>query len=82
VVSDSQVNASLASSNMELMTNAQGIGTFFSGFLTLAAQGNEKIRDLLGLEGNKEIVTCMVIGYPNVKYARTVPRKDASISWK
>ena len=82
VVSDSQVNASLASSNMELMTNAQGLGTFFSGFLTLAAQGNEKIRDLLGLEGNKEIVTCMVIGYPNVKYARTVPRKDASISWK
>lgn len=82
VVSDSQVNAALASSNMELMTNAQGLGTFFSGFFALAAQGNEKIRNSLGLEGNKEIVTCMVIGYPNVKYARTVPRKDAEISWK
>ena len=82
VVSDSQVNAALASSNMELMTNAQGLGTFFSGFFAMAAQGNEKIRELLGLEGNKEIVTCMVIGYPNVKYVRTVPRKDASISWK
>lgn len=82
VVSDSQVNASLASSNMELMTNAQGLGTFFSGFFAMAAQGNEKIRELLGLEENKEIVTCMVIGYPNVKYVRTVPRKDASISWK
>lgn len=81
-VSESQVNAALASSNMELMTNAQGLGTFFSGFFTMAAQGNEKIRALLGVEGNKEIVTCMIIGYPNVKYARTVPRKDANISWK
>jgi len=82
VVSDSQVNAALASSNMELMTNAQGLGTFFSGFFAMAAQGNEQIRDLLGLEGNKEIVTCMVIGYPNVKYVRTVPRKVANIIWK
>ena len=82
VVSDSQINGALASSNMELMTTAQGLGTFFSGFFAMAAQGNEKIRELLGLEGNKEIVTCMVIGYPNVKYVRTVPRKDASILWK
>ena len=67
---------------MELMTNAQGLGTFFSGFLEMVAQGNEMIRGLLGIEGNKEIVTCMVIGYPNVKYARTVQRKDASITWK
>ena len=82
VVSDSQINGALASSNMELMTNAQGLGIFFSGFFAMAAQGNEEIRELLGLEGNKEIVTCMVIGYPNVKYARTVPRKEANILWK
>ncbi|OOM76817.1 nitroreductase family protein [Clostridium sp. BL-8] len=82
VVSDSQVNASLASSNMELMTNALGLGTFFSGFFTFAAQGNEKIRELVELEENKEVVTCMIIGYPNVKYVRTVPRKAANILWK
>ncbi len=82
VVSDSQVNASLASSNMELMTNALGLGTFFSGFFTFAAQGNVKIRELVELEENKEIVTCMIIGYPNVNYVRTVPRKAANILWK
>lgn len=81
-VSDSPVNAALASSNMELMTNALGLGTFFSGFFAMAAQGNEEMRTLLGLEGKQEVVTCMVIGYPNVKYMRTVPRKDANISWK
>ncbi|EKQ57903.1 MULTISPECIES: nitroreductase family protein [unclassified Clostridium] len=81
-ISDSPINATLASSNMELMTNALGLGTFFSGFFAIAAQGDEGIRNLLGLEGKEEIVTCMVIGYPNVKYIRTVPRKDPNILWK
>ena len=31
---------------------------------------------------NQHIVNCMIIGYPSVKYQRTVPRKDAVISWK
>lgn len=82
VLSNSQVNGALASSNMELMTNALGLGTFFSGFFIRAAQGNEKIMDYLGLDESKQIVTCMVIGYPNIKYSRTAPRKDAEISWK
>ncbi len=82
VTAKSQVNGSLASSNMELMTNALGLGTMFSGFLVRAANGNKKIHDLLEVEKDKEIVTCMVIGYPDVSYKRTVPRKAADISWK
>ncbi len=82
VVSDNPVDASLASSNMELMTNALGLGTFFSGFFTRSAEGNKKIIDFLGLNENQKIVTCMVIGYPDVKYQRTTPRKEAQISWK
>ena len=37
VKSESTVNASLAASNMELMTNALGLGTYFSGFLQRAS---------------------------------------------
>lgn len=82
VISNSQVDGALASSNMELMTNAQGLGTFFSGFFIRAAQGNNEIMNYLGLDESKQIVTCMVIGYPNIKYSRTTPRKEAEISWK
>ena len=82
VTANSEVNGALASSNMELMTNALGLGTFFSGFFVIAAQDNKKIMDLLGVKEGKKIVTCMVIGYPDVKYFRTVPRKEADISWK
>ncbi len=81
VTANSQVNGALASSNMELMTNALGLGTFFSGFFVRAAQGNKKMMDFLDIKDGKEIVTCMVIGYPKVKYLRTVPRKEADIVW-
>jgi len=82
VTANSEVNGALASSNMELMTNALGLGTLFCGFLVRAAQNNKKIMDFLGVKEGKKIVTCMVIGYPDVKYFRTAPRKEADISWK
>lgn len=82
VTANSAVNGALASLNMELMTNALGLGTFFSGFFVRAAQGNKEIMDFIGAKEGKQVVTCMVIGYPNVKYMRTVPRKDADICWK
>jgi nitroreductase/NAD-dependent dihydropyrimidine dehydrogenase PreA subunit len=82
VTANSEINGALASSNMELMTNALGLGTFFSGFFVRAAKGNKKIMDFVGVKEGKQIVTCMVIGYPEVEYLRTVPRKVPDISWK
>lgn len=80
-VSPHVVNATLASSNMELMTNALGLGTFFSGFMTLAAERTPIIKQVLGLKETDNIVTCMVIGYPSIKYKRTAPRKKAEVTW-
>lgn len=77
----SDVNAALASSNMELMTDALGLGTFFSGFFVMAANKNPKIQELLGIKKGKKIATCMVLGYPDVKYYRTVPRKEADVKF-
>jgi len=82
VTANSQVNGALASSNMELMTNALGLGTVFSGFLAKAANETKEIRDFIQVKEGKEVVTCMIVGYPNVKYKRTVPRKAADICWK
>lgn len=81
VTANNEINGGLASSNMDLMVNALGLGTFYSGFLQIAAKDNDNIINLLGVENNKNIVTCMIIGYPDVKYKRTAPRKDAQINW-
>jgi len=82
VTANFQINGVLASSNMELMTNALDLGVLFSGFFVRAAEGNKKIRELLGIKEGKEVATCMIIGYPDIKYKRTVPRKSPKISWK
>ena len=81
VTTPNPINGGLASSNMELMTDALGLGTFFSGFLLIAAKDNKEILDLLNIKDSKELISCLVIGYPDVKYQRTVPRKDAVINW-
>ncbi len=81
VTANNEINGGLASSNMDLMVNALGLGTFYSGFLQIATKDNDNIINLLGVENNKNIVTCMIIGYPDVKYKRTAPRKDAQINW-
>ena len=82
ILSDSNVNASLASSSMELMANTLGIGALYSGFLVFAAKNSTEIKDLLGILDSNKIVTCMILGYPSVKYLRTVPRNTANIIWK
>ncbi len=79
--SDWAINGALASSNMELMANALGLGTFFCGLFVKAAEENKKIMELIGVKEGEQIVACMPIGYPNVKYSRTVPRKKVEISW-
>lgn len=82
IVSDSPVDAALAASNMELMTFAQGLGTFYSGFFVRAAQYNTTINEFLGLNESLKVMVCMVLGYPDVNYLRTVPRKQAKINWR
>lgn len=73
------INGALASSKIELMINALGLGTYFSGFLVKAAEINPKINELLQIKEDENLVSCMVIGYPKIKYKRTVPRKDVSV---
>ena len=55
VTASSEINGGLASSNMELMTNALGLGTFFSGFFIRAAKSSEKISDFLGVKEGKQL---------------------------
>lgn len=82
LVSYSPVDAALAASNMELMAAALGLGVLYCGYFVRAAQEDEKIKNLLGLNEMQEIKVCLLLGNPNVTYERTVPRKPANIDWR
>ncbi len=80
IKSNSVVNGALAASKMELMTDALGLGTYFSGFLQRAVELNPKIAEFLQIGEDEKLAACMVIGYPKVKYKRTVPRKEVKVT--
>lgn len=80
VLSKDELNAGLAASNMELMAQAQGLGVLYSGFFALVAKYSLKLRKLLKIK-KKKVVTVLVLGYPNVKYHRTVQKEKANISY-
>lgn len=70
------MNRGLATSYMELMAESLGLGVLISGFTEICIKLSPKIRKILELPLGNQIYQVMVIGYPDVKYQRTVPRKD------
>ena len=72
----SSVDAGLASSYMEIMAESLGLGVLYSGFFITCTRLSRKLRSLIRIPKGQKAVTCMVIGYPAVKYQRIVPRKS------
>lgn len=81
ITSEWLLDGGLAAQNMELMAAAQGLGVLFNGYLARIADQNKELKEWLGIP-QKTIKACMLLGYPNVTYARTAPRKEANVVWK
>lgn len=75
----SKTDTGLASSYMELMAESLGLGVLYSGFFVACSKINPKIKAMLKLPKGHSVVTCMIFGYPDVKYHRIVPRKPLQI---
>ena len=82
VISQSEINGCLAAMSMELMAESLGLGTVYVGLFTRPANKSKKIRESLGIAEDENIAACLVLGYPKVKYYRSVPRKDATVAWR
>ena len=78
---DGPWNAPLAARSMELMAEAEGLGSLYSGFIQRGIFYSPEVQELLGITG-EQVAVCMLMGYPAVKYRRTVPRKKANVTWK
>lgn len=70
-------DAGLAAQNIELAAVSQGLGIMYNGYLSRLTGSNKNAQEFLQTEG-KPIAVCMLIGYPDVKYLRTAPRKKAN----
>lgn len=81
VTSDRMLDAGLAAQNMEIMAVSQGLGMLYNGFLARIIETNSELKKWLNIEENT-VCACMLLGYPDVQYLRTAPRKKAQIIWK
>lgn len=77
-----KTNGILAAQNMEFIAEANGLGVLFSGFFTMAANMSLKIMKALGKPKGKRIAATLVLGYPNVKYLRSVQREKTDVQYK
>lgn len=75
------VNGGIAASRMELQANTLGLGVCYIGFFKKAIEYNNELKELIGIKDDEEFILSFVLGYPNVKYLRTVNRKPADISF-
>nr|AGS53525.1 ferredoxin [uncultured bacterium contig00055] len=81
-ISPSEINACLAAMSMELMAEALGLGAVYVGLFARPANKNMKLREALGIAKEEIIAACLAIGYPDVQYLRSAPKKAANITWK
>jgi len=79
---DQVLDAGLAAARVEMMADALGLGVLHSGFFVRSSSGRDEIKRFLGFGEKTEIKSCLVIGYPAVKYRRTVPRKPVEVIYK
>lgn len=81
VISSTMLDGGLATENMELMAQSQGLGTLLVGLFAVPASKSRKIKKILQIQKDEKIVSCIAVGYPDVRYYRSAPKKKANIRW-
>ncbi len=79
IFGEDKVSSSLAAQNMAFMAEANGLGVLFSGFFTMCLNMSGKIKKTMGVKKMPKAVTTLVLGYPDVRYFRTVHRNAAKV---
>jgi nitroreductase/NAD-dependent dihydropyrimidine dehydrogenase PreA subunit len=74
-------DATLAAFHMMLMAESLGLGTCYIGNFYELMKDSPKVRDLLGIPAENDILMCFTFGYPAVRYRRLVDRAIPQVTW-
>lgn len=74
-------DAAAAAAYTELMAYHLGLGCLYSGYFTACCDLSAELKAMLGLQKSERVVRCLVLGYPDVKFQRTAPRKEANVTY-
>lgn len=80
-LSPSTLDAGLASTNMEMMGYLLGLGVLYCGWAVRGLLDNPQAQAFLGIDRPNQIASCLLYGYPDIRFLRTVPRKAPDITF-
>lgn len=74
------VDAGLAASAIEMVGSTMGMGVLYNGYLRRTIASMSDVQRYLDMDlKEKPLVVCMLIGYSDVTYKRTAPRRNPSV---
>lgn len=82
ILAPDENDACIASSRMELMANALGMGALYLGYCKLAVEASPALQEYLQETPESRTQVVLALGYPDVTWHRTVPRKPLQVQWK
>lgn len=81
ILAKNKTNGILAAQNMEFAAEAHGLGVLYSGYFTMAANASHKIKKAIRVPKGKRVAMTLVLGFPDVKFLRSVQRKELDINY-
>ncbi len=81
--STDKTSAVIANTRMELLAYSLGLGGFYSLFILKADELNhEKLMEFFPhIDENKHMYSAFIIGYPKMRFRRTVPHRDIVVNY-
>ncbi len=72
-------DAGIASNTIDLAAQTLGIGTLMNGYFVVLSNQFRSIRRLVRMKKNETILTAMCLGYPEIKYRKSVYRRPLDV---
>ena len=74
------LDGGLAASAIEMVGTTLGIGVLYNGYLRRCIASNDEAQRYLDMDlEEKPLVACMLLGYSDVVYQRSAPRRNPSV---
>ncbi len=72
----------IAAQTVALAAMTLGLGSCYIGLFTIAANEHPPLGQALGLPPGHKVYSTLVLGYPKLRFLRTVDRKPVEVSWE
>lgn len=70
-----------AAANIQFAAETLGLGTCCIGFITGTVNVDKSLRKLVQLPPDHKVQTCLIVGYPEFKYTKSVPKSPANVTY-